>query len=51
VPVLLGLSLFTVSLAVIAGVRRAWVSEAGWFVVVVEGWGLGWRRQERQRWV
>ena len=39
VPVLLGLSLFTILLALIAYVRRAWVSEAERFVV--EGWGLG----------
>nr|QNO46663.1 hypothetical protein LDPDHNFI_00017 [Methanosarcinales archaeon ANME-2c ERB4] len=39
VPVLLGLSLFTVLLALIAYIRRAWISEAERFVV--EGWGLG----------
>jgi len=39
VPVLLGLSLFTVLLAVVAGVRRGLVSDAERFVV--EGWGLG----------
>ena len=39
VPVLLGLSLFTVLLAVVAGVRRMWVPEAERFVV--GGWGLG----------
>ena len=38
VPVLLGLSLFTVLLAVVAGVRRVWMPEAERFVV--EGWGL-----------
>ena len=38
VPVLLGLSLFTVLLALIACVRRAWISEAERFVV--EGWGV-----------
>jgi len=38
VPVLLGLSLFTILLALIAYIRRAWVSEAERFVV--EGWGL-----------
>ncbi len=36
---LLGLSLFTVLLAVAAGVRRVWMPEAERFVVVVEGWG------------
>ena len=41
VPVLLGLSLFTVLLAVVAGVRRVWLPEAERFVVAVEGWGLG----------
>ena len=39
VPVLLGLSLFTVLLALIAYMRRAWISKAERFVV--EGWGLG----------
>ena len=39
VPVLLGLSLFTVLLAVVAGVRRAWMPEAERFVVAVDGWG------------
>nr|QNO46655.1 hypothetical protein LDPDHNFI_00009 [Methanosarcinales archaeon ANME-2c ERB4] len=39
VPVLLGLSLFTISLAVVAGVRRGLVSEGERFVV--EGWGVG----------
>ena len=39
VPVLLGLSLFTVLLAVVAGVRRVWMPEAERFVVVVAGWG------------
>ena len=38
VPVLAGLSLFTVLLAVVAGVRRVWMPEAERFVV--EGWGL-----------
>ncbi len=37
VPVLLGLSLFTVLFAVVAGVRRVWMPEAERFVV--EGWG------------
>jgi len=37
VPVLLGLSLFTVLLAVVAGVWRAWMPEAERFVV--DGWG------------
>ena len=40
VPVLLGLSLFTVLLAVVAGVRRVWMPEAERFVVAVGGWGL-----------
>ena len=35
VPVLLGLSLFTVLLAVVAGVRRAWLPEAERFVFAV----------------
>ena len=39
VPVLLGPSLFTVLLALVAYMRRAWVSEAERFVV--EGWRLG----------
>ena len=39
VPVLLGLSLFTVLLAVVAGVRRVWMPEAERFVVAVGGWG------------
>ena len=39
VPVLLGLSLFTVLLAVVAGVRRVWMPDAERFVV--GGWGLG----------
>ena len=39
VPVLLGLSLFTVLLALVAYIRRAWVSKAERFMV--EGWGLG----------
>ena len=39
VPVLLGLSLFTVLLAVVAGVRRVWMPEAERFVVAVDGWG------------
>ena len=39
VPVLLGLSLFTILLALVACVRQGLVSEAERFVV--EGWGLG----------
>jgi len=39
VPVLLGLSLFTILFAVVAGVRRVWMPEAERFVV--GGWGLG----------
>ena len=39
VPVLLGLSLFTVLLAVVAGVWQVWMPEAGRFVVAVDGWG------------
>jgi len=42
VPLLLRLSLFTILLALAAGVRRAWVSEAERFVVAVGGWGQ-WR--------
>ena len=38
-PVLLGLSLFTVLLAVVAGVRRVWMPGAERFVVVVDGGG------------
>ena len=37
VPVLLGPSLFTILLAVVAGVRRVWMPEVERFVV--EGWG------------
>ena len=37
VPVLVGLSVFTVSLAVIAGVRRQGLPEGELFVV--DGWG------------
>ena len=39
VPVLLGLSLFTVLLTLIAYILRAWISEAERFVVAVDGWG------------
>jgi len=39
VPVLLGLSLFTILLALVAYIRRAWISEAERFVV--GGWGRG----------
>ena len=39
VPILVVLSVFTVSLAVIAGVRRQGLSEGERFVVVVDGWG------------
>jgi len=39
VPVLLGLSLFTVLLAVVAGVRRVWMPGAERFVVAVDGLG------------
>ena len=39
VPVLLGLSLFTILLAVVAYMWRVWVSVVVRFVV--EGWGLG----------
>jgi len=39
VPVLVVLSVFTVSLAVIAGVRRQGLPEGERFVVVVDGWG------------
>ncbi|NOQ33548.1 MAG: DUF1616 domain-containing protein, partial [Methanosarcinales archaeon] len=39
VPVLLGLSLFTILLALVAYIRRARISEAERFVV--GGWGLG----------
>ena len=39
VPVLVVLSMFTVSLAVIAGVRRLGLPEGERFVVVVDGWG------------
>ena len=39
VPVLLGVSLFMILLAVVAYIWRAWISEAEWFVVGV--WGLG----------
>jgi len=39
VPILIVLSVFTVSLAVIAGVRRQGLPEGERFVVVVDGWG------------
>jgi len=41
VPVLVVLSVFTVLLAVIAGVRRLGLPEGERFVVVVDGWGVG----------
>ena len=43
-PVLLGLSMFTVLLAVVAGVRRVWMPDAERFVVVRRdgGSGQGW---------
>jgi len=39
VPILVVLSVFTVSLAVVAGVRRQGLPEGERFVVVVDGWG------------
>ena len=39
VPILVVLSMFTISLAVIAGVRRQGLPEGERFVVVVDGWG------------